>query len=78
MAVAVLGVDVGVVIDKVFVPGIIRRVYIDNVDFSGVCVSERGKCFEVVAFYYYMVWIVNMLIIRLFTPPQLRLYQCLR
>lgn len=74
MAVTVLAINVRVVIDKVFVACVVRWVDIYNVDFPGVGVSERGKCFEIIALNDYMIWVVNLLII---TPPRLWLYLCL-
>ncbi len=49
MAVAVLGVYVGVVVDEVFVAGVVGRVDVDYVDFALVGVGQGGKSFEVVA-----------------------------
>ena len=39
MAVAVLAVNEGIVVDEVFVAGVVRRIDINYVDFAFVCVS---------------------------------------
>lgn len=57
MSVAVLGVNVGVVIDEVFVPGVVRRIYVDNIDFALVSVSESCQGFEVITLNDYVIWI---------------------
>lgn len=49
MAVAVFGVNVGVVINEVLIAGIVRRIDIDYIDFTSVGISEGGKSFEIVA-----------------------------
>lgn len=49
MAISILAVNIRVVIDKVLVAGVVRRIYIDYVDFPGVGICEGGKRFEVVA-----------------------------
>ena len=56
VAVAVLGVDVGVVVDEVFVASIVRWIDVDHIDFAGVGVGEGGEGFEIVALDYDMVW----------------------
>lgn len=63
VTVAVFGVDVGVVIDEVFVAGVVGRIDVDDVDFSGVGIGQGGEGFEVVALYDDVVRIVNFLII---------------
>ena len=49
MAVGVLGVNERVVVDKVLVAGVVGRIDVDDVDFSGVGVGKRCEGFEVVA-----------------------------
>lgn len=55
MAVAVLGVNVGVVIDEVLVAGIVRGIDVDNVDFALVSVGKCCQGFEVVTLNYYVI-----------------------
>lgn len=64
MTVAVFGVDVGVVVDEVFVAGVVGWIDVDDVDFSGVGIGQGGEGFEVVALDDDVVWIINSLIIR--------------
>lgn len=56
MAVAVFGVDEGVVVDEVFVAGVVGRIDVDHVDFAGVGVGEGGEGFEIVALNYDVIW----------------------
>ena len=49
MAVSVLAIYIAVVVDEVFVACVVGRVDVDNIDFAGVGVGQRGECFEVVA-----------------------------
>ncbi len=49
VAVGVFGVDVGIVVDKVFVSGVVWRIDVDYVDFAGVGVGEGSEGFEVIA-----------------------------
>ena len=49
MAVAILGVHIAVIIDKVLVAGIIRRIDVDNINISVVGIGEFGEGGEVVA-----------------------------
>lgn len=56
MAVVVFGVNVGVVINKVLVAGIVRRIDVDYIDFTCMGVSEGGKGFEIVALNYNVIW----------------------
>ncbi len=59
MSVAILGVYVGVIIDEVFVAGVVRWIYVDNIDFALVCVCESCQGFEVIPLNNYMVWITR-------------------
>lgn len=63
MAVGVLTIHIAVVIDEVFVAGVVGRIDVDDVDFSGVGIGQGGEGFEVVALYDDVVRIVNFLII---------------
>lgn len=56
VAVTVLGVDEGVVVDEVFVAGVVRRIDVDYVDFAGVGVGEGGEGFEIIALNYDVIW----------------------
>lgn len=55
MSVGVFAVDERIVIDKVFVAGVVGRVDVDYIDFAFVGVCEGSQCFEVVAFDEYMI-----------------------
>ncbi len=55
MTVAILVINVRVVIDEVFVTCVIRRIYIDYIDFPGMGVGEGGKCFKVISFNQNMI-----------------------
>ena len=50
MTVAILAVNIGIVIDKVFVAGIIRRVYVYNINFALMGVGKCGQGFEIITF----------------------------
>lgn len=63
VAVGVLTVHIAVVIDEVFVAGVVGWVDVDDVDFTSVGVGKSGEGFEVVALDDDVVWIVNSLII---------------
>lgn len=56
MAVAVFGINVGVVIDEVFIAGIVWRIDVDYIYFAGVGVSKGCQGFEIVALDDDMVW----------------------
>lgn len=64
MAVGVLTVHIAVVIDEVFVAGVVGRIDVDDVDFTGVGIGQGGEGLEVVALDDDVVWVVNYLIIR--------------
>lgn len=55
MAVAIFGVYIAVVIDKIFVAGIVWWIYIDYIYLAFVGVSKCGKGFEIISFDKYMV-----------------------
>ena len=63
MAIGVLFIHISVVIDEILVPGVVRRIDVDDVDFSGVGIGKSGEGFEVVALDDDVVSIVNFLII---------------
>ena len=69
MTVGVLAVNIVVVIDEVFVAGVIRGINVDNVDFALVGVGEGCQGFEVVALNQYMIWYFP--VYPRFTPPKL-------
>ena len=46
---AVFGIHISVVVGKILMPGVVRGIYIDYVDFSGVSVCKGGEGFEVVS-----------------------------
>lgn len=41
MAVTVFAIYIAVIIDKIFIPGIVRRIYIDDINFA---LMGIGKC----------------------------------
>ena len=55
MAVGIFLFHKTVVIDEIFVPCVVRRIDVDDVDFSGVGVGECGEGVEIVAFNENMV-----------------------
>ncbi len=38
-----------IIINEILMPGVVRGIYVDNVDFTGVGVGEGSEGFEVVA-----------------------------
>lgn len=48
MLVVIFAIDIIVIIYEVLIAGIIRRIYVDNIDFAFVSVSESCKGFEVI------------------------------
>ena len=59
VAVTILAIHIFVIIDKVFVAGVVGWVDIDDVDFALMGISEGGEGFEVVAFDKDVVWRVG-------------------
>ena len=51
MAIAVFAIYIAVVIDKIFIPGIVRGIYIDDINFVLVGIRKRCKRFKIIAFY---------------------------
>ena len=49
MAITIFTIYIRIIIAEVLVTGVIRRIDIDDINFTCMSVSESGKCFEVVA-----------------------------
>ena len=50
MSITIIFVNIRIIVDKVFIAGIVRRVDIDYVNFAFMCECESRKCIEVIPF----------------------------
>ncbi len=55
MAITIFTIYIRVVIDKVLVAGVVRGIYIDNINFALMGIGESGQSLKVISLYKDMV-----------------------
>lgn len=50
MAITIFAIHITIIIDEIFISGIVRGIYINDINFPLVCVSKCCESFEIVSF----------------------------
>ena len=57
----IFSINIGIIVNEVFVPCIVRRINVDNINLARVCVRKLRQCSEVVALNNEMVGSIGII-----------------